>query len=102
MHNPFSSSHPTPPESGSMRADQAPTDAVVELSAECLHNAIEPQPALAVRLRELGFRPGTRVQIGRTVAGGARSHRGHGPLRGGCAHAAPTRSHSSGGISDGT
>lgn len=72
MHNPFSSSHPTPPESGSMRADQAPTDAVVELSTECLHNAIETQPALAVRLRELGFRPGTRVQIGRTVAGGAR------------------------------
>lgn len=72
MHNPFSSSHPTPPESGPMRADQAPTDAVVELSAECLHNAVETQPALAVRLRELGFRPGTRVQIGRTVAGGAR------------------------------
>lgn len=64
--------HPTPPETGPMRADQAPTDAVVELSADCLHNAVETQPALAVRLRELGFRPGTRVQIGRTVAGGAR------------------------------
>ena len=64
--------HSTPPETGPIRADQAPTDAVVELSADCLHNAIETQPALAVRLRELGFRPGTRVQIGRTVAGGAR------------------------------
>lgn len=64
--------HSTPPETGPMRADQAPADAVVELSADCLHNAIETQPALAIRLRELGFRPGTRVQIGRTVAGGAR------------------------------
>jgi len=47
--------HSTPPETGPIRADQAPTDAVVELSADCLHNAIETQPALAVRLRELGY-----------------------------------------------
>ena len=28
--------------------------------------------SLALRMRELGFRPGVRVQMGRKVAGGAR------------------------------
>ena len=30
------------------------------------------QPALATRLLELGFRPGTKIRVGSTVAGGAR------------------------------
>ena len=55
-----------------MRADQAPVDALVELPECCLRHAIESQPSLALRMRELGFRPGVRVQIGRKVAGGAR------------------------------
>jgi len=55
-----------------MRADQAPVDAVVELPECCLRHAIDERPALALRLRELGFRPGMRVRIGRKVAGGAR------------------------------
>ena len=55
-----------------MRADQAPVDALVELPECCLRHAIESQPALALRMRELGFRPGVRVKMGRKVAGGAR------------------------------
>ena len=55
-----------------LRADQAPVDALVELPECCLQHAIDERPALALRLRELGFRPGVRVQIGRKVAGGAR------------------------------
>ena len=55
-----------------MRSDQAPVDALVELPECCLQHAIDERPALALRLRELGFRPGVRVQIGRKVAGGAR------------------------------
>lgn len=68
----FHSSHPAPPGSGPMPADKVPEDALVELPECCLQHALETQPALAMRLRELGFRPGARVHIGRTVAGGAR------------------------------
>lgn len=67
------SAGPQPCELGAcIRADRAPVDSLVELPDCCLQRVLAHQPALATRLLELGFRPGARVRMGRTVAGGAR------------------------------
>lgn len=55
-----------------LRGDQVPADTCALLPECCLQRVIPQQPALATRLLELGFRPGTKIRVGGTVAGGAR------------------------------
>lgn len=53
-------------------ADQAPVGCCASLPECCLERAIERDPALAMRLEELGIRPGMSVKLGQKVAGGGR------------------------------
>ncbi|QGU02642.1 FeoA domain protein [Corynebacterium kalinowskii] len=53
-------------------ADKAPVGCLASLPECCLERAIQRNPALAMRLQELGLRPGTSVKLGQKVAGGGR------------------------------
>ncbi|WP_083984490.1 FeoA family protein [Corynebacterium epidermidicanis] len=53
-------------------ADAAPIGCVASLPECCLERATAANPALALRLRELGIRPGIQVKLGQKVAGGGR------------------------------
>lgn len=55
-----------------MSADKAPINCVVNLPECCLLRAVEENPALALRLQELGIRPGITMKLGQKVAGGGR------------------------------
>lgn len=53
-------------------ADKAPIGCLASLPDCCLERAAECNPALAMRLQELGIRPGVAVKLGQKVAGGGR------------------------------
>lgn len=53
-------------------ADKAPIGCMASLPECCLERATAKNPALAMRLRELGIRPGTSVKLGQKVSGGGR------------------------------
>lgn len=53
-------------------ADQAPVGCMASLPECCLERATKRNPALAMRLQELGIRPGCSLTIGQKVAGGGR------------------------------
>lgn len=53
-------------------ADAAPIGCQVSLPECCLERATQQNPALAMRLQELGIRPGCSLTLGQKVAGGGR------------------------------
>ncbi|MEJ5997350.1 FeoA family protein [Corynebacterium sp. H130] len=53
-------------------ADQAPVGCLASLPDCCLERATSCNPALAMRLQELGIRPGSTLKLGQKVSGGGR------------------------------